>query len=243
MANEERPIAWADEMLTRLGVGGTALAAGVILWLDHLGRLNARDYFVWWPVILLAFAVTNAIRRHWVAAIMLLCVGLVFMPALPLLPHVRVWQLLALTPLLISVAGVALIVQALRPETSGPMTFRAIAVMGGNERTLGPSAAGEVPHGEVVAVMGGCEIDLTRSTARKVVIDLLVFWGGVEIKVPRGWKVVMRNAMILGASVNNTVRRQSLDPNEVSDDTPHVVITGAVIMGGVEIKNPKEVIA
>jgi len=94
-----------------------------------------------------------------------------------------------------------------------------------------------VPHGEVVVAMGGCEIDLTRSNAREVVIDLLVFWGGVEIKVPRGWVVVTRNVMIVGALVNNTARPAS------DEGAPKVVLTGAVIMAGVEVKNPKEVIA
>jgi len=183
VANETRPVPRADEVLSRIVIGLAALAAGIIFWLDRLGQLNARDYFIFWPVILIAFGVTNAIRRHWIAAVILFVLGFSLMPAIPFLPHVRLSFLFAISPLLLSVAGAALVLQAVRPATTAPTTFRAIAVMGGNQRTIGSSAPEEVPHGEVVVAMGGCEIDLTRSNAREVVIDLLVFWGGVEIKV------------------------------------------------------------
>jgi len=49
--------------------------------------------------------------------------------------------------------------------------------------------------------------------------------------------VVTRNVMIVGALVNNTARPAS------DEGAPKVVLTGAVIMAGVEVKNPKEVIA
>src|SRR5689334_2061829 len=106
-------------MLSRIVVGASVLAAGIIFWLDHLDKIRARDYFVWWPVILLAFAVTHAIRRHWTAAIIFLILGIVFMPSLPFLPHLRLSQVFALTPLLISAAGVTLIMQVLRPAATG----------------------------------------------------------------------------------------------------------------------------
>ena len=228
-----------DDVLSRLVVGTSVLAVGLIFWLDRIGRIDARDFLRWWPVILVAFGLVNLVRRRWVAAVILFVIALLFMPSVPLYLHLRISQVLALWPLLISLAGTTLILQSLRPESRGPLSFRAIAVMGGNERSITATSATDIPRGEVVAVMGGCEVDLTRiGPARKVVLDLLVFWGGVEIHVPRGWVVSPSNAIVIGALVNNTER-----PN--APDAPQLVITGSVIMGGVEVKNPKivEVVA
>ena len=238
MIEREARRAAADDILSRLFVGACVLAVGVIFWLDRIGTIDARDYLTWWPLALIGFGVINAVRRRWPAAIVFLILGIVFMPSIPAYLHIRVWQILAVWPLFISLAGVTLILQSLRPEARGPLAFRAIAVMGGNERAVPAQATADVvPRGEVVAVMGGCQIDLTRvAPAREVVLDLLVFWGGVEIQVPRGWQVNPRNAIVIGALVNNTDRTES-------PDAPRLVITGSVIMGGVEVRNPKEVIA
>ncbi len=227
----------SERPLSRIVTGVAVLAAGIILWLDHLDRLNARDYLAWWPVVLFGYALANLVDKRWTSAIVLTVLGVAFLPHMPFLPNLRLSQLLAVWPLLISVAGLTLVMQALRPPAGSPVTFRTVAVMGGNQRVVGSSPAGEVPRGDVVAVMGGCEIDLTAvAPARQVLIDALVFWGGLEVKVPRGWAVETRMAMVLGAVVNNTMR--TTDPN-----APRVVIRGSVIMGGIDVKNPKEVIA
>jgi len=61
---------------------------------------------------------------------------------------------------------------------------------------------------------------------------LLAFWGGAEIKVPRGWQVETNVTVLLGALVNKT--EPAIAPN-----APRLRIRGSVIMGGVEIKNSR----
>ena len=217
----------------RLMTGLAVLSFGVILWLDHLHRLNASDYLRWWPVLLIGSGLANLYDRRWLASTILIVLGILFLPRIPFLPHLRVWQILALTPLLISAGGVTLVMQALRPATRDPRAalFRAIAVMGGSQRVIGSS---EVVAGDAIAVMGGCEIDFTAATGvREAIIDVLVFWGGVEIKVPRGWKVENHVAVILGAFVARTSATPVHDP-------PRLVVRGSVIMGGLEVRSPKE---
>ena len=55
--------------------------------------------------------------------------------------------------------------------------------MGGVNRT---SNAPDFRGGDMMAFMGGCEIDLrqARIAAGPAVIDAFAFWGGVEIQVP-----------------------------------------------------------
>ena len=61
----------------------------------------------------------------------------------------------------------------------------------------------------------------------EAVVDVLAFWGGIDIPVPRGWRIDKSDvAAILGGVVDKT-RRQGKRRRP----------RGSVIMGGVEIKH------
>jgi hypothetical protein len=79
--------------------------------------------------------------------------------------------------------------------------------------------------------MGGHEIDLrpAKISAGPAVIDLFVWWGGVEIRVPPDWKVTNEALPLLGGVEDNTVAPQ--------EARGHLILKGTVIMGGVEVKN------
>jgi len=209
------------------------LAAGIIGWLDHTGQLRASDYLQWWPLIVIALGLAHLPQRQWVAAVALVAIGMMFLPPLPFFPHVRVALILGLWPLLISVGGVSLIRQALRPaakDAKNTNSFHSVVVMGGVGRGV---ASSDFIGGDVVAVMGGCEINLAGATiAHEAVIDVLAFWGGIDIRVPRGWRIENRVTPILGGVVDKT------DGN-AAEGAPRLIIRGSAIMGGVELKHPK----
>jgi hypothetical protein len=80
-------------------------------------------------------------------------------------------------------------------------------------------------------------LDLTRAqiaasdgAVPTAVLELLVMWGGVELRIPDGWVVDVRVSPILGGIEDRT--RPSADPR-----APRLVLQGNVIMGGVEVKN------
>jgi hypothetical protein len=208
----------------RLVFGAIILTVGVIFWLDRLGSINARDYLEWWPVALIAIGVAHLLQRRWAGAVIWMLIGIYFL--LPLAP----WHIMGLWPLLISVGGVTLMLQSLRARRDAG-AFRAVAVMGGNNRTIGSQ---HFTGGEAVAVMAGCEIDLAAAQipAGEAVIDVLAFWGGVEIRVPKGWKAVGHVAPILGGYIDNTA--------PAAENAPRVVIRGSAIMGGVGVRNSTE---
>jgi predicted membrane protein len=87
-------------------------------------------------------------------------------------------------------------------------------------------------HAEVSTVMGGVRLDLR--TAKPVpggaVVDLSVVWGGVEIYVPSTWIVVNEASIMLGG-INEQTRHAPAGSPDV------LILKGAVVMGGVEIKN------
>lgn len=209
--------------------GVLILAAGVIFWLDRLGRLDASEWLEWWPVGLIAIGLAQLPERQWLGAALWMAVGGYFLLWVLGYDVPAFWQIASLWPLLISAAGITLVVQTLRSGRS-MRRFRAYAVMAGNHVTMGSR---EFEGGHAVAVMGGCEIDLaeSKSTTPEATIDVLAFWGGIEIRVPRGWTVVNRVTPVLGGFENRT-----------SGGTgPRLIVRGAAIMGGVEVKHPREV--
>ena len=158
-------------------------------------------------------------------------IGILFLPELPFLPHMRLSMILGVWPLLISAGGVTLIRQSLGPAAQGARrdnSFHSVAIMGGVGRGV---ASSDFAGGDAVAVMGGCEINLANAKiTSEAVIDVLAFWGGIDIQVPRGWRIENHVLAILGGVVDKT------DGNAPAG-APTLIIRGSAIMGGVEIKH------
>jgi hypothetical protein len=222
-----------DNPWARLVWGLAILAAGVIGWLDHTGQLRAADYLEWWPLVLIALGLAHLPQRQWITATVMTVLGLLFLPPMPGFPHIHLSVIVGIWPLLISAAGLTLIRQALRPavkDSSIINSFQTVAVMGGVGRGV---ASSDFLGGDAVAVMGACQINLVAAKiTNEAVIDVLAFWGGIEIRVPRGWRVDNQVVAILAGVVDNTER-------DVPAGAPTLTIRGSAIMGGVEVKHPK----
>lgn len=218
----------------RLVIGVSSLIIGCLFWLDRMGRVDAREYIRWWPLLLIAFGLAHLPQRRWIAAAIYSMIGIALLPRVPFLPHFRLADVVGLWPLLISAGGAALVLQTLRPaakDIAGSGAFRSFAWMGGAVRTI---AAENFVGGDAVAVMGGCEINLTNAKLQNdAVIDALSFWGGIEIIVPRTWRVEVEGTPLLGG-IENRVRTNVTEG-------PRLLVRGVAIMGGIEVRNPKEV--
>jgi predicted membrane protein len=84
--------------------------------------------------------------------------------------------------------------------------------------------------GSITAVMGGVELDLRQaSIISEARISVFVMWGGISMKVPADWSIVMNGTPILGGMQDETI--PPMQPQK------RLVIEGEVIMGGLEIKN------
>ena len=86
--------------------------------------------------------------------------------------------------------------------------------------------------GELTAIMGGCEIDLRQASIKdgEAVIDVFAFWGGIELKVPLDWSVVIEATPLLGGFDDKTRPPQG-------GSAKRLVVKGYAIMGGFEITN------
>lgn len=221
-----------SERLDRLFFGILILAGGVIFLLDRLDLANAWDLLSWWPFALLLAGAITLLDGKVGAALVWFALGVAFLLPKIGVPFLGIRDVLALFPLTITVAGVALILQSLRPVPKDvlgrtPGGFRAAAVMAGNVRAIRtPAFLG----GDAIAVMGGCDLDLrdSRIQGDEAVIDVLAFWGGIDIKVPADWTVENRVTPFLGDV--------SVLTGHGGEGAPRLVLRGAVIMAGVEVR-------
>jgi predicted membrane protein len=105
------------------------------------------------------------------------------------------------------------------------------ALMGGGELVVHSQ---DFRGGEVTAIMGGFEIDLRGAAIAgdSATIEIFTLFGGIELKVPQEWYVVLQGTPILGMFANTAKPRP-----ESSAPRKTLILKGAAIMGGVEVKN------
>lgn len=207
------------------------LGLGVAFLLDQMGNVELHDLWEWWPTLIIVGGIATLADRQLSGIIWIIIGGLLLAPRLGL-GYLGLGEVLALWPLTIAAAGLALLVQGFRPapkDLFGDRSrgFRAIAFMSGNAPAIG---ARDFLGGDAIAVMGGCDIDLRNAEIRgdEAVIDVLAFWGGISLRVPREWTVVSRVTPILGGMDDRT---------EGSTNGKRLIVRGSAIMGGVEVKH------
>jgi hypothetical protein len=213
---------------------GSGLALlGVVLLLDNFGVIDADDVLQFWPLILIVFgAVQIAQRNDTGGKTFGMIIGIVGLWLLLNNLEIVSLSLFALWPLLLVGLGILLLVRSSRSDlpaaVDGGNTINAFALLSGARRV---SAGSEFQGGKLTAIMGGCEIDLRQADIKggSAVIDVFALAGGIDMTVPPGWVVENTVTPILGGVDDKTVRPAS--------GGKKLVVTGSVIMGGVEIKN------
>jgi hypothetical protein len=113
-------------------------------------------------------------------------------------------------------------------RVDGKGSISATALLSGIKRRNSSRA---FSGGDVTAIMGSCEIDLRQAAINgDAMLDVLAVWGGIEITVPDDWAVMLDVTALLGAVEDRT--RPPLGAA-----AHRLTIRGAVVMGGVEVRN------
>jgi len=229
----------------RLIFGLILIGLGSLLLLDRLHYLDWDElapYFL--PTVLILFGLARLFipsesSGPFLGVLLLIAGGWLLLYQLGYI-HVEPWDFWPLFLVLLGgwIAWQAVSGRRERREVGGPVEragrsgsdeVNAAAILGSAKRI---SNSTDFRGGDLFALMGGCEIDLSRAkiTHGPAVIDAFAMWGGIEIRVPDDWTVKVRGVALLGAYEDNTH-----PPREESDQ--ELVIKGFVTMGGVEIKN------
>jgi len=220
--------------------GIVLVAAGTLLLLDRMEILEAREWLRLWPLALMAVGLATLVRSHGVfgrvwGGLLVLAGGLF---ELDQLGDIR-FRFHDAWPLLIIAFGLMLAWKAIEQRRGGGETagapvsvLKEWAVFGGLEFSVN---AQDFQGGEVLALFGGCEIDLSKASMQgnQVVIEANAMFGGVELKVPEHWDVVLHGTPVFGGFEDNT-RHPKVEGVE---NVQRLIVQGFAMFGGVEIKN------
>ena len=239
----------------RTVAGVILVLLGILFTLDNFGVVEAREVFRFWPLAIVALGVVTLSRARLpeqrIVGTLIIVAGAAFLLRKLGLVSFRI-RARELWPLFLVFGGGFMVWGSLRSRErtrerlqrapgaagssdggGGGALLNAFAVMGGGERIVrDPDFRG----GEVTAILGGFEIDLRQAGMMRdsAEIEIFTLWGGVDLKVPEDWNVVVQGVPILGG-FSNTARSGSVTATGAPRKT--LVVNGTVIMGGVEIKN------
>jgi hypothetical protein len=235
MANESHA---GSRATAQLVLGVLVIAAGVLFLLDNLGFITFRHALSFWPIAFIVGGVSHLAsdpeRRGRALGFILIAVGVVLM--LQRMGFVFLsWQFV--WPVLLILSGGAILYRTLFRDHARPALDKdgvgagnlidVTAILGGVERRISTQ---DFRGGDVTAILGGCELDLREaSIAGQAVIDVFALCGGVTVRVPADWTVIMDGTPILGGFSQKTATPP--------DAGKRLIIRGQTVMGGVEVRN------
>jgi len=219
-------------------VGGALILAGLAFLLSRLGYLGDLAPTKLWPCLLIWLGGLKLVGLHphggRAGGAVLILLGTVLQAHyLHMLPvdAATIW------PVALIAAGVYILLRGPRhhrwgkwsPETTEPNLRRRVLFSGRQERIITQHFQG----GAIQATAGGLQLDMTTAEmeGEQAVLDVDVAMGGLELRVPRHWKVIVEADVVLGGVED----RSRLD--ETAPAIKRLKIVGRVLMGGVEIKN------
>jgi predicted membrane protein len=223
-------------------IGLLVVAFGVLFLLDNLDIIYLRHVIFFWPLAFIASGLvalcSDGPRSGRLTGIVLIAIGVAMT-----LNRLGYWFISWRTfwPLVMIGLGGLILYRTLGGGrivhvNAGPYTkddakadnvVDITAILGGFERRV---SAQDFRGGEVTAIMGGCELDLREAALLKeAVINVFAIWGGITIKVPPDWTVILQGTPVMGGFTEKTAR--------APDNSKRLVVTGYAIMGGVEVRN------
>ncbi|MFA9219056.1 MAG: LiaI-LiaF-like domain-containing protein [Sphingomonadaceae bacterium] len=221
-------------------VGVLVIGLGLLFLLDNLGFLDFDFTLHFLPLLVTVFGILKIVQARSTQGVVvgaLMVVGGVLLTMRSLGFLLISWR--TLWPLILIAVGVSVVYrsviaqrQAVRPldfhaKVADDSIINATVVMGGYTRRL---VTPDFRGGEITTIMAGCELDLRQSSINgDAVLNVFALFGGIQIKVPPDWTVVLRGTPILGGFEEKTV----LPP----DGSKRLIVQGYAIMGGVEVRN------
>jgi len=217
---------------------------GVLFLLDRLGGLDFGTLIgTYWPVIIiilgLSILVGNGFRRPFGGLFLMGIGGLFLLNSLGVLEY-DVWQYA--WPVLIIIVGLWILLRGVfhRPwsGTGEAGKFPEIhesdidvtCMLSGMKRRIDSQS---FRGGKVTAIMGGLELDFRGAGLEggKATLDATAIMGGVDVYVPREWRVVIDGTPILGGFEDKH------HPAPDSEIKATLYLKGTAIMGGITIKD------
>lgn len=224
--------------LGRLLLGVTVATLGVLYLLDAAGALNAaRAIDRWWPLLIVAAGLLTLAEQppSRLRGTVLTAVGVVLLLFTTDLLQDDAWSYI--WPALLVLAGAAIVVRwqgrTIVDGAHSEDVVRSTAIFGGQKQACGSRA---FRGAWLTAVFGGVTLDLRQATPvpEGASVNATAAFGGIDVLVPRGWRISVRSTPIFGGLHDKTDHSQPLAP-----DAPTLHIDGVCLFGGLDVKHEK----
>ena len=222
----------------RIFAGLVIIAVGVIFLLANMNKLDFGDFVsMYWPMILILIGISHLLTtgfRNAGFALFMIAIGAFFQLNNWGMLGDRVWTYF--WPLLIIAAGLWIIFKP-KPRGFGKHApeikeddLGSFVMFSGIKRRF---ESDKFRGGKATAMLGGLELDLTKTKLRdnQATVELTAILGGIDLFVPREWKVVIDSSSILGA-VEDKHR-----PLPATTIQATLYVKATAILGGIDIKN------
>lgn len=240
---------------TRIVIGLLIIAAGILLLLKSLGI--GTDYNVgdFWPVILIVIGLGKILQpkeyRQLYWGLVITAIGTLFL--LNNLAYIHFW-FDDLWPILLILLGIEILRcgffkhkinltccfhgkgkhhfkswKGISNSNNVDNDYMDISViLGGGEYKFTNK---QLKGGSVSVILGGCDLDFRNAEMEKeeMVLEASTILGGIDLRVPTHWQVVMQGGPILGALEDNTTKPEN--------PAKKLIIKGSAVMGAVEVNN------
>jgi predicted membrane protein len=212
-------------------LGGAIVVLGALLLADTTGAFDTSALLRFVPALFVAVGLYALVRSRFENLFGPAVVVAVAAAAQAVaLGWVAVDDLVVFWPLLVVLFGVSVLAGRMRSRvaTTNDAYVDSFALFGGVERRVtGETFAGAT----LTALFGGAELDLRDAAPldRPVRINATALFGGVDVVVPRDWRVEMDVLPVFGAAEDDRPRRAE------EHDEVDLVLTGFAAFGGVSV--------
>jgi hypothetical protein len=213
----------------RLWIGLVLVTLGVFGILDATGALDSTETIDrWWPVAIIGLGIIGMGVERRISLGPAIVVGIGFL----VLADQQGWTEEDLFgPVLLIVIGLVVLSGLWRHREAEEGHRDSSVVMFGGTKIKDRSE--HFTHADVSAIFGGATLDLREAHVdREASVDALALFGGVDVLVPKGWRVAMGGTPILGGCEDKTE-----GDGELPADAPLLTVHATAIFGGVGVKN------
>lgn len=204
-----------------IGLGALLNATNVFNFWDYLGN--------WWSMILVIVGILIFINhtRQYITALAFVIAGVILQLNALAIITVDIWNVF--WPIIIIAVGLSILInqKATHPKNIHTQDLDSLSAFFSGNETINTSK--DYKGGKITAIFGAVTIDLRDAIIKnEATIEVFTLCGGVELKVPREWRVKHSVLPVLGGVENKA--------HSNDDKAPTLYITGTAALGGVEVK-------
>lgn len=239
--DEKRPYRQEGHMQSnRVIIGVVLVLLGLFLVMRNTGIFpHFIDHVIFsWPMLLVTIGliITLSSSGGKTSGIIIMAVGGFFL--IPIIFR-ETFDINMFWPAVFIIIGVVFILSKRRgwnSVPSGPTTgddyIDYVHIFSGGERQI---VSENFRGGKITAVFGGSEIDLTKAKLAPGIseLEIAAVFGGATIIVPDDWNVKIEVTPVLGGFGDS----RKLHPGRTIDMSRQLIIKGAVVFGGGEVKS------